>query len=206
MIICFGQCGSGLFSIDLCLITKLPRQNGRNTCKASVQCLKNRLWFAGNCLVEIIIIRSKGVQLILCLSNEIGLAGKNLADTADCRTIFQDSRGYMWFGTYMGLNRYDGHRFAVYDRDDLCGISDFIHAIEEDDNGDLWIGTDDGLVVYDYDLDTFRCFDMESDAGTVVRNKVNCIRKDASGVIWFAANGQGLFSYDVKTGQFRNSC
>jgi len=122
----------------------------------------------------------------------------------DCRTIFQDSRGYMWFGTYMGLNRYDGHRFAVYDRDDLCGISDFIHAIEEDDNGDLWIGTDDGLIVYDYDLDTFRFFDMESDEGTVVRNKVNCIRKDASGVIWFAANGQGLFSYDVKRGLLRN--
>ena len=60
----------------------------------------------------------------------------------DCRVIFLDSRGFMWFGTYMGLNRYDGKRFTVYDRNDLCGISDFIHTIEEDNTGDLWIGTD----------------------------------------------------------------
>jgi len=29
-------------------------------------------------------------------------------------TIFQDNDGYMWFGTYDGLNRYDGYNFKVY--------------------------------------------------------------------------------------------
>lgn len=29
-------------------------------------------------------------------------------------TIYQDSDGYMWFGTYDGLNRYDGYNFKVY--------------------------------------------------------------------------------------------
>ena len=122
----------------------------------------------------------------------------------DCRVIFQDSRGFMWFGTYMGLNRYDGKRFTVYDRDDLCGISDFIHTIEEDNTGDLWIGTDGGLLFYDYEADVFRVFDRVSDKGTVIRNKVNHIQRDSRGVIWMAVNGQGLFSYNPQTEEFCN--
>ena len=85
----------------------------------------------------------------------------------DCRVIFQDSRGFMWFGTYMGLNRNDGKRFTVYDREDLCGVSDFIHTISEDNNGNLWIGTDNGLLMYDYQADVFRIFDQSSDQGTM---------------------------------------
>ena len=122
----------------------------------------------------------------------------------DCRVIFQDSRGFMWFGTYMGLNRYDGKRFTVYDRNDLCGISDFIHTIEEDNAGDLWIGTDGGLLLYDYEADMFSVFDRVSDKGTVIRNKVNHIQRDSRGVIWVAVNGQGLFSYNPQNGEFRN--
>ena len=122
----------------------------------------------------------------------------------DCRVIFQDSRGFMWFGTYMGLNRYDGKRFTVYDRDDLCGVSDFIHSIAEDAEGNLWIGTDNGLLVYDYAADVFKVFDYISDKGTIIRNKVNHIRVDARGVLWIAVNGQGLFSYNINSGALQN--
>lgn len=37
------------------------------------------------------------------------------------REIYQDSRGYMWIGTYKGLSRYDGTRFKNYSRDELGG-------------------------------------------------------------------------------------
>lgn len=122
----------------------------------------------------------------------------------DCRVIYQDSRGFMWFGTYMGLNRYDGQRFVVYDRDDLCGVSDFIHAIAEDNDGNLWIGTDNGLLKYDYKADVFKVFDAVSDKETVIHSKVNYIHKDANGVLWFAVNGQGLFSYDLNSDNLKN--
>ncbi len=74
--------------------------------------------------------------------------------------IFQDSRGYMWFGTNDGLNRYDGHDFVVYkyDPDDFNTISDhFIRCIIEDQNKRLWIGTDaGGLNVLDLNTEKFR--------------------------------------------------
>ena len=39
--------------------------------------------------------------------------------------ILQDSRGFMWFGTRDGLNRYDGYQFTIYknDRKDSASIS-----------------------------------------------------------------------------------
>ena len=63
-------------------------------------------------------------------------------------SIFQDSRGYMWFGTRNGLNRYDGYSFTHWlrDEDDPTSISDnYIKCISEDADGNLWIGTRTGL-------------------------------------------------------------
>ena len=58
--------------------------------------------------------------------------------------MLQDREGYLWFGTQDGLNRYDGHSFAVYrhDPEDPQSLrDDYISAIYEDRSGVLWIGT-----------------------------------------------------------------
>ena len=58
-------------------------------------------------------------------------------------TIFQDHNGFMWFGTYDGLNRYDGHSFKTYRNiiDDSTSLSsNNINAIDEDASHQLWIG------------------------------------------------------------------
>jgi two-component system sensor histidine kinase ChiS len=56
--------------------------------------------------------------------------------------IVQDIRGFMWFGTEDGLNKYDGYSFTVYKHDpqDLQSLSDnTIFSIYEDQSGVLWI-------------------------------------------------------------------
>src|SRR5919109_457632 len=58
------------------------------------------------------------------------------------RVIFQDSRGFLWFGTEDGLNRYDGYNFKTYkpDPDVPSSLSDrWITSIVEDKDGYLWI-------------------------------------------------------------------
>src|SRR5215216_2755806 len=58
--------------------------------------------------------------------------------------ILQDRRGFLWFGTQDGLNRYDGYEFKVYkpDPDDANSLSDrWITSIVEDKHGYLWIAT-----------------------------------------------------------------
>lgn len=69
------------------------------------------------------------------------------------RSIIQDSRGYMWFATKDGLNRYDGYGLTVYrnNPDDPHSIPDNqVSALLEDPNGNFWIGTSTkGLCVFD---------------------------------------------------------
>jgi ligand-binding sensor domain-containing protein/signal transduction histidine kinase len=58
--------------------------------------------------------------------------------------IFQDKKGYIWFGTAGGLSRFDGYRFTNYGKDD--GLpSAVVTAITEDAKGQLWIGTTGGI-------------------------------------------------------------
>ena len=67
---------------------------------------------------------------------------------ATVQYIFQDSDGYMWFGTEDGLNRYDGtdFQFYRYNGDENQGIaSNWINYINEDKYGNLWVATTKGL-------------------------------------------------------------
>ena len=66
-------------------------------------------------------------------------------------TIFQDTDGYMWFGTYDGLNRYDGYNFKVFRNrinDKKSLPFNTIYNIEGDSKNNIWIGGANGVCVY----------------------------------------------------------
>ena len=68
--------------------------------------------------------------------------------------MLEDSRGYMWFGTEYGLNRFDGYRFRKFFKKDVPYSIDNISNLVEDSWGNIWI--DMGrFVVYDWETDTF---------------------------------------------------
>lgn len=80
-------------------------------------------------------------------------------------SVFQDSAGLMWFGTYDGVNCYDGKNMDVYRSDFSTNLSNnVIYRIRQADNNCLWITTGAGLnrfspalrkVVGTYDLTEF---------------------------------------------------
>jgi signal transduction histidine kinase/ligand-binding sensor domain-containing protein/DNA-binding response OmpR family regulator len=75
------------------------------------------------------------------------------------KCIFKDSKGFIWFGTNSGLNRFDGYKFEVFQKNDSDpgSISDnFINAITEDNQGNLWVGTGNGLNVLDHETYKFK--------------------------------------------------
>ena len=134
------------------------------------------------------------------LTNEQGLSNSTI------ETIFQDSRGFMWFGTRDGLNKYDGYQIVVYrySASDSNSISDnYIRCIYEDREGVIWIGTQNGLNRFDAGRNSFTRFrNRPGDQGALSNNQVTCIYEDAEHRLWIGTYGGGLNEYRRASGTF----
>lgn len=121
------------------------------------------------------------------------------------RVIFQDSRGFMWFGTEDGLNRYDGYTFKTYkpDPDVPNSLSDrWITSILEDTDGYLWIGTRlGGLNRFDPRTQDFKRY-LHDDINplSLSDNHVNVLYLDRNDNLWVGThNGLDLFDRTSNT-------
>src|SRR5262245_1621193 len=73
------------------------------------------------------------------------------------RAMVQTSDGYLWFGTYSGLARFDGVRVVPFTVANTTALSsDSIRVLYEDRMTNLWIGTDDAGIMRYHDGEFFR--------------------------------------------------
>jgi len=122
------------------------------------------------------------------IAPELGLSQITVA------CIFQDSKGFMWFGTADGLNRFDGYKFEVFKNspDNPASISNnYINGITEDSKGRIWIGTHFGLNSYDYKTNEFTIYTKSNDNKGISNNKVSFIYRDKNKKIWIGTE-QGI--------------
>ncbi|MCF7944205.1 MAG: hypothetical protein K9L75_01545, partial [Spirochaetia bacterium] len=117
--------------------------------------------------------------------------------------VYQDSRGFMWFGTFSGLNRYDGSSLKRYKPvaevpESISGS--LIFDIFEDSKKRLWIGTDGGgLNLYHPESDSFSHYRHHQDeALSLSSDKVFSIYEDDRENIWVGTAGGGLNRYDTE--------
>ena len=115
------------------------------------------------------------------LTADNGLS-RNLVDH-----IFRDSRGFLWISTSKGLDRYDGYEFIHFNsRNSENPLqSDNVHCVQEDRNGNLWIGTENGLYFLNYKTGEI------SPASKILGSKIDLstqqiilLNKDEQGNIW----------------------
>jgi PAS domain S-box-containing protein len=129
---------------------------------------------------------------------------KNGLSQSTVLTILQDSKGFMWFGTEDGLNRYDGYEFVIYKHnpDNPASLScSKIHAIYEDREGVLWIGTENGLNRFDRNRELFvRCRANGPNSGG--NNSILSLCEDRSGTLWIGTIGGGLNRMEREKDQF----
>lgn len=108
------------------------------------------------------------------------------------RSIFQDSKGNMWFGTISeGVVRYDQKTLTYFAGADGFN-STTVYAINEDNLGNMWFGTDQG--VYKYDGMTFRNYGQKEGLQHIDITRKG-ILVDRLGNIWVGTHG-GLYQYD----------
>lgn len=120
--------------------------------------------------------------------------------------IFQDSQGFMWFGTQDGLNRYDGYEMRTYrhiDADHASLSHNAVHVIYEDRQGQLWVGTGGGLNRLIREQDQFEVFTHQADQDdSLSEDNVWSIYEDRQGVLWVGTHRGGLNALDRETGRF----
>jgi signal transduction histidine kinase/ligand-binding sensor domain-containing protein/CheY-like chemotaxis protein/AraC-like DNA-binding protein len=132
------------------------------------------------------------------LSVEHGLASTHVT------SIVQDHKGFLWFGTWKGLCRYDGYTIKTYrqDPDDSLSLhSDGIMALLVDRRGNLWVGTNKGLDRFNRDTETFTpVFKKTTDPAENRKNSVFALCEDKAGNIWVGTrNGLHRFNPDTKS-------
>ena len=135
------------------------------------------------------------------ISNEQGLSNSTILCT------FQDSRGFIWFGTRDGLNRYDGVKVTIYRNDpkNIYSISDnFIRCIFEDTNHKLWFGTTYGLNKFDPVTDRFTRYRHTGNKNSIASDLITGIANAGKNNLWIATLGGGLDQLNLQTNQFKH--
>jgi len=134
---------------------------------------------------------------------EKGLAGPAVL------SLFEDSKGNLWFGNNgSGLFRYDGKTLVNFTEEKGLGNNEFrvsgksnpntmarIYFINEDRNGNLWIGTVDAGV-WRYDGNSFINYTTKDG---LTSNAVNTIYKDRKGELWFGTDEDGICKFNGKS-------
>lgn len=145
-------------------------------------------WFLG-----VLSVQAQSSLTFKRLTTKSGLSQSNVT------SIAKDEKGFMWFATRDGLNRYDGYDFKVYqyDREDKTSLSSsYVSVVYVDWRGRIWVGTASGLDLYDPASDSFKHYRPHK-TDTYVKS----ILQDFEGRMWIGTK-EGLFLFDPDKSQF----
>lgn len=131
------------------------------------------------------------------LSEKDGLPSNEVFD------VIQDSIGFMWFATKNGLCRFDGYNIIVYQNTpgDSSSISNnLITCLEIDKNGNLWIGTENGLNLYNRLSEIFISFYKSTkNLNSINDNHIKALYADNQDNLWIETAGGVLHKLVIST-------
>ncbi|MCX6582278.1 MAG: response regulator [Candidatus Aminicenantes bacterium] len=112
----------------------------------------------------------------------------------DIRTIYVDRKGNIWAGAAgVGIIRINNNDHSIEIFNEEQGLpSRHVVAFLEDSRGNLWVGTDAGLVLFDYNHVSFKTYRAED--GFPGRF-VGAFCEDRDGNLWIGTDGDGLIRF-----------
>lgn len=124
--------------------------------------------------------------------------------------IAQDKKGFLWFATEEGLNKFDGIRFIPYYKKEEATARQSITGNELncllDDPKDsiLWIGTQRaGINAYNYINETFTVYRHdEKNPESLITDDITKLVASTDGNLWICTYWEGIDYFDKQTGKF----
>ena len=119
-------------------------------------------------------------------------------------SITQDDKGFMWFATDDGLNRFDGSSFKVFKSEPNNPSSlpsNYVQNIFKDSQGDIWISSRRGIYKFDTKTEHFSKFNPPGNQSSL--NYVTTIFENAKNQLWFSCGGAGFSCYNEKSKQYK---
>ncbi len=110
--------------------------------------------------------------------------------------IIQDQKGFIWTGTWNGLNRYDGYSVRTYQpsfHDSTTITNREVVELLEDRAGNIWIGTSSGLNCLNPSTGQMQTYDFQ--------NRIIALHEDRQNQLWIGTWNGGLFKLDPETGE-----
>lgn len=118
--------------------------------------------------------------------------------------MIQDSRGYLWFATDNGLNKYDGYTLTTYHKnpnDTTSLVGNAVVRLMEDREGTIWIGMM-GQGICRFDRRTERFTHYPPNPKTLQQGTIHTMGEDQYGYLWVSNGRAELRRFDKKTGQY----
>ena len=117
--------------------------------------------------------------------------------------INQDQGGNLWFATYDGVNKYDGYNFTVYRHQHTNPnsiASDISHCLAIDDTDRIWVGTREGLSLYNPQKNAFSNYYYKNKDFNVAVTSILPLQKD----LLMLGTAEGILLFDARRECFLN--
>ncbi len=125
-------------------------------------------------------------------------------NTITVKSIYEDSRNWLWIGTYGGGTIVlDEERKVIYHFCTYCNAekkeqlsNDFVFDFEEDKNGNVYIATaEKGLNIFQVKTKSVQHFHASDKEDMQSFSKAICL--DSTNTLWIGTEGNGLYVFDI---------
>lgn len=126
------------------------------------------------------------------------LSVENGLSNNEVNAIYKDSHGFVWFGTLLGLDRFDGVEIRSYAAKFPDQVENIL-SIEEDSKNEIWVGTSNGIYKYYQDKDLFQKIKLGVEGNISIK-----VIKPVSDSLLFLGTNRGLVVLNYYTNKVQH--